>query len=53
MKKEYEINVIKTDKVWFVQDREEDSWKREYNIKELLLNGKQPEEQFVTMAYKI
>lgn len=53
MNKKYEINVIKTDKVWFVQDKEEDSWKREYNITDLFLNGKKPVETFSKKWYQI
>lgn len=53
MRSEYEINVIKTNKVWFVQDKEKDRWKRKYNIEGLFLNGKQPTKTFSKEWYQI
>lgn len=53
MKNKYEINVIKANKVWFVQDKERDRWKREYNIEGLLLNSEKPKATFSKEWYQI
>ncbi len=53
MRSEYEINVIKTNKVWFIQDKEKDRWKRKYNIEDLFFNGKQLTKTFSKEWYQI
>lgn len=53
MEGKYKINVIKTDKVWFVENMEKDYWKRKYDFEKLLFNGNAPTKTFSTWWFQI
>lgn len=52
MGKILEIDLIKTDKVWFIRDKSKE-WNKPYKIKKLFFNGEKPSETFSDNWFQI